>query len=119
MLKLKTKKIDLTVEELKDFIENEHQRMVKRWHENEKVRTMARTIKLMEEVGELSNEIMAFNVKQRKEKMYPKNIQNLSDELADVIIVTLLLAENVKIDVYPALKNKIKKIEKRWQDSEY
>lgn len=117
MLKIKSQ--ELTTKELKNFIDAEHKRMLERWHENKKIRTMARTIKLMEELGELCNEIMAYNTEQRKEKMHPKNSKNLANEFADVIIVTLLLAENVNIDVYRALKNKIKKIEKRWKDSEY
>lgn len=116
---LKVESNEITIKELKKFIDVEHQRMVKRWRENRKIRTMARTIKLMEELGELCNEIMAYNVKQRKKKMHLQDTKKLEDEFADVIIVTLLLAKNVKIDIYQAINNKIKKIERRWRALQY
>lgn len=76
---------------------------------------LSRLAKLMEEVGELSSEILAFNGNQRQEKLDIQNDENLSKEIADVIITTLLLAKTFDIDVKGALQEKIAILEKRFQ----
>jgi len=78
-------------------------------------RTLFRTIKLMEEMGELCEEVLGFSCTQRKEKMRERDEEKLEEELADVLIVLLLLAENMEADVFSAVKKKIKKIEKRYE----
>ena len=106
---------NLKLEELQKFIQVEHQRLIKIAGSgfDEHKRSLARTVKLMEELGELSNEIMAYYNDQRKEKISGNIKEKIAEECADVIIVTLLLAENINIDVYAALKEKIQKIRQR------
>ena len=107
----------MTLKELQNFIKKEHERMVKRSKKSEgqEKRTLFRTIKLMEEIGELCEEILGFNATQRKEKIRKKNKEKLSEELADVLIVALLLAENLEIDAFKAVEKKIRKIDKRYK----
>lgn len=101
--------------ELLQFIDIENDRIIKRFGSPTKQeRILARTVKLTEELGELCNEVLTFNGDQRKDKLdnYDKN--NLPNEFADVIITTLLLAKSMDVDIIMALKNKIKKINQRY-----
>lgn len=104
--------------ELLEFIDLENQRLIERFGKNssnQKERILARTVKLTEELGELSNEVLAFNGDQRKEKLDHHDKNNLQHEFADVIITTLLLAKSMNVDVKKALVKKIKKINKRYR----
>jgi NTP pyrophosphatase (non-canonical NTP hydrolase) len=102
---------------LLQFINLEDERL-KETHENypdHEKRIMARTIKLSEEVGELCDEVLSFNAMQRKDKQKDYDDKNLPDEIADVLIVTLLLAKAMNVNVEDALKSKIEKINKRYE----
>lgn len=101
--------------ELLQFIDFESKRLKKYKGDDvsQRERVLFRTIKLMEELGEFCNEIMASNGKQRDEKLKKYKRENLEEEFADVVITTLLLAESLDIDVNKALENKINKIKKR------
>lgn len=104
--------------ELLEFINLENERLIERFGKKsatQQERILARTVKLTEELGELCNEVLSFNGDQRKEKLdlYDKN--NLPHEFADVVITTLLLAKSMNIDIADALKNKIEKINKRYE----
>ena len=77
----------------------------------------ARTIKLGEEFGELCQEVLFHSSRQRKSKMDKFKKENLPDEFADVLITTLLLAQEMNIDIEKALEDKIKKIDKRYEKS--
>lgn len=106
--------------ELLKFIDLENQRIIKFFGKNsasQQERILTRTVKLTEELGELCNEILAFNGDQRKEKIDNHDKNNLPDEFADVIITTLLLAKSMNVDVKKALVNKINKINKRYKYS--
>ena len=77
---------------------------------------LSRTVKLNEEVGELCAEILALDNDQRKEKLAKmKEKDNLPNELADIIITTLLLAEVLDVDIKTALEDKIEKINQRYE----
>jgi len=99
--------------DLLKFIENESERLIKYYPcDNMDKETYARAVKLVEEVGELFNEILKNSTLQRKEK---QNVhENLSEEFADVIITTLLLAKRMDVDVKRALEKKVEKINKRY-----
>jgi NTP pyrophosphatase (non-canonical NTP hydrolase) len=117
---IKKEKI-ISIENIRNFITEEHQRMLIEWGQesSQKERTLMRTIKLMEELGELSNEVLAFNARQRKEKMRSFSKEKIEEELADVLIVTMLLAQNMKVNIFRGLEKKIATIKKRWQNSEF
>lgn len=73
--------------------------------------TYARAIKLIEEVGELFELILENDNLQRKDKQIDKG--KLSEEFADVIITTMMLAERMQVDVEDALAKKIQKVIER------
>jgi len=107
----------MQLKELKKFIKKEDSRLKKHYgnyQDNDK-RILARTVKLTEELGELCDEVLKSNSMQRKDKLDKYNENDLIDEFADVIITTLLLAEVMKVDIEKALKQKIKKINKRYK----
>ncbi len=106
----------MELNELLKFIDLEDERLRNIFaHGDDKEKQMLRRVaKLTEEVGELSNAILAFNSLQRPEKLNSYNENNLSEEIADVIITTLLLAKSADVVVVDALKNKVEKINKRY-----
>jgi NTP pyrophosphatase (non-canonical NTP hydrolase) len=103
----------MEIKDLLEFIKTEHQRLMKFYNfkENEQLKYPI-TLKIMEELGELCEEILSQEKIQRVEKL--QNIESkIDEELADVLITTLLLAENMSIDVINGLKKKIEKIKGR------
>lgn len=100
---------------LKKFINAEDKRLKKRAGvvDAEK-RTLARMVKLTEEVGELADAVLASQGRQRKEKLDRHESENLADEFADVVIVAFLLAKTLGVDIPKALEQKMKKISKRY-----
>lgn len=75
---------------------------------------LTKTIKLNEEVGELCNDILSVLKLQRKSKLDKFDKRNFYEEIADVIITVLQLAVVTNVDVERAIKDKLKKIEKRY-----
>ena len=80
---------------------------------SERERVLARTVKLSEEMGELSDEVLGCLGLQRKSKLEGKDLNSVADEIADVVIVAFLLAKSMDIDVSAALERKIKKIQEK------
>ncbi len=102
--------------DLLTFIEIENERLKAQYTEapDKQKMILARTIKIMEEVGELSNEVLAHASLQRKEKLENYDKENLPEEFADVILTTLILAKTMNVDIEKALTQKIEKIHKRY-----
>lgn len=104
----------MTLEELIKFIDKEDERINNHYDNSpEREMILARTVKLMEESGELANEILRTLSMQRNSKLKDQGSQELAEEFADVLITTLLLAKSSGIDIRKSLKEKIKKINKR------
>lgn len=75
--------------------------------EDKNHRTFARMMKLFEELGELSDEILSSMNLQRTQKVANYSHQNMEDELADVLASVFLLAIELGVDVEEILKRKI------------
>lgn len=106
----------MITQELLNFIALEDTRLHER-HESlldREKRILARSVKLSEEVGELAAEVLSTLALQRKEKIAERDASKLQDELADVLITTLLLARVMGIDVTTALQHKITRINQRY-----
>ncbi len=103
--------------ELLKFVEITEGHIARQYNLNEdnEKKILAVTVKLTEELGELCNEVLSFNSLQRKQKLDNHDKENLPDELADVLLTTLILAKTMDIDVEKALKKKMKKINKRYE----
>lgn len=70
--------------------------------------------KLMEEVGELSESILKSDGLQRSQKL--DDSVDVGAEMADVVIVTMILANELNIDINTALEKKIEKVISRRKD---
>jgi NTP pyrophosphatase (non-canonical NTP hydrolase) len=105
-------------EELTDFAKSEHDRLVKHYAVKGDPKTKYTMFaKLVEEVGELSQSILMTDSMQRAKKLNQhdktKSKEELEDELADVILVASILAQELDVDLAKAIKTKIKKIKER------
>ena len=103
--------------DLLKFIEIEDERLKKYYggYDDQEKRILARTVKLTEELGELCDEVLAYNSLQRKQKLDNHDKENLPEEFADVIIIALLLAKAMNVDIEKALEKKVEKINKRYE----
>ncbi|MDA1079188.1 MAG: hypothetical protein O2840_00650 [bacterium] len=80
---------------------------------NKQHRTFARTMKVVEELGELSDEILTSMNIQRNSKIAKFSHQNVEDEFADVLGSLVLLAIELEIDIEEVMKRKILYTHKR------
>jgi len=105
------------LKELLKFIDIEDERLKKYYgdYSDQEKRVLVRTVKLTEELGELSNEVLAHNSLQRKQKLDNHDKENLPEEFADVILTALLLAKALNVDIEKALEKKIEKVNKRYE----
>ncbi len=74
---------------------------------NNEQKVFARTMKIMEELGELSDEILTSMNLQRNTKVAKFSQQNVEDEFADVLGSLILLGIELDIDVAEVMKRKI------------
>ena len=79
-----------------------------RWPlKNDEHRVFARTMKIMEELGELSDEILTSMNLQRNTKVANFSRENIEDEFADVMGSLILLGIELNIDIEAVMKKKI------------
>jgi len=71
---------------------------------------LTRTVKLQEEVGELSNDILSILSLQRQSKLEAFNKKNVYTEFADVILSAIMLANSLGVDVERAVNDKFEKL---------
>lgn len=105
--------------ELTDWIRIQSKKITAKYgyaSDSQQERIYARTLKLTEEVGELCAEVLAVHGDQRADKLDSRQADDLAHEMADVLICTLLLAETMGVDPNVALRSKIAKIDKRFED---
>lgn len=70
-------------------------------------RVFARTMKIVEELGELADEVLTSMNLQRNSKIAQFSHQNIEDEFADVLGSLILLANELDIDVQEVIQRKI------------
>ncbi|HOX40581.1 MAG TPA: MazG-like family protein [bacterium] len=103
----------MNIQELTFFIKWEHERLLKMYGlKNHKELRHLIALKTMEELGELSEELLALDSIQRKEKLENKE-SKVGDEITDVIITAMLLAENLGVDIESHLQIGIEKRKNR------
>jgi len=102
----------MDMKEILEFIKEEHEHQVTKHNVKGDPKTRYTMLaKLMEEVGELSEAILKTDSLQRNDKLNTEI--DLAGEFADVIFVTLILSQEMKVDVRDALDKKLAKIVKR------
>jgi NTP pyrophosphatase (non-canonical NTP hydrolase) len=74
----------------------------------------ARAVKLIEETGEFFDHILKKYSLQRKQKDSKYENKELSEEFADVVLTSFLLAEAMDINIIESLEKKVEKIEGRY-----
>lgn len=74
----------------------------------------ARTMKIVEELGELSDEILSSMNLQRGAKVAKHTRADLEDEFADVFASLILLALELDIDISTVMQRKIAYTKKRF-----
>jgi NTP pyrophosphatase (non-canonical NTP hydrolase) len=100
-------------EELVAFAGKEHEKLVNHYGVKGNPKTRYTIFaKLVEEIGELSEAILASDSLQRRDKLEVGK-ESLEGELADTLLVTLILAKELDIDIEEALDNKIKRLKAR------
>lgn len=98
----------LTLAEIIDEYQNISTYLNTQWPiEDKNHRTFARMMKLFEELGELSDELLSSMNLQRTQKVANYSHQNMEDELADVLASVFLLAIELNVDVEEILRRKI------------
>ena len=70
-------------------------------------RVFARTMKIVEELGELSDEILTSMNLQRNSKIANFSRENLEVELADFFASLILLGNELEIDIEEVIQRKI------------
>lgn len=103
----------MEIKELQEFAKKDNERLRKRNKTSDKESILTNVIKLSEETGEVSNEILKYFNYQRKEKM---NNNQIAEEIADVIMVASILAESMEINLESALKEKMRKVDSRYRE---
>lgn len=105
---------NLTLQELISQYEELTRAINQQWPlADEKARVFARVLKLNEELGELSDEILTSMNLQRQAKLDQFDTQNLTDEYADVLACVLSLGIELKVDIEAAITRKIEYTQKR------
>jgi len=102
-------------EEIKKFAEVEAKRIEKLFGKSNEEMILVDAVKLSEEVGEVMNEILNYLRLQRKEKLDTKEKvkENLASELADIVLVSNIIAKRTGIDLFASLKNKMDVVKRR------
>ncbi|MGV8162997.1 MAG: MazG nucleotide pyrophosphohydrolase domain-containing protein [Candidatus Nanoarchaeia archaeon] len=104
----------MDIKDLTEFSRKEHARLIDHYNLREDSKLKYTLFaKLIEEIGELSEAILMSDSLQRGEKLRKDNHDELAYELADVLLCTSILAQELNIDIEKALNEKIEKIKKR------
>ncbi|MBT3814446.1 hypothetical protein HOE37_02830 [Candidatus Woesearchaeota archaeon] len=107
----------MEIQDLKDFSKRMHKKLESYYDfDDPRKLNLPMTVKIMEELGELCDDVLAHSGLQRKEKLENKDMENLQEEFADVILTTCNLAENMGVDIEEALKKKIMKVDNRFKE---
>lgn len=83
---------------------------------DQKQRIFARTMKLVEELGELADELLSSMNLQRADKQEAFHDQKVEDEFADVLASVVLLAAELDIDIEAVMKRKIEFTKQRFSN---
>lgn len=99
--------------EFLDYVRKENNKLLTHYGFNDKKEAVyPQMLKLMEEVGELSEAVLQNNRLQRSEKLNTKKT-DIAKEIIDSMFVLFLIADSMDIDVVEEMKVKCKETEER------
>lgn len=105
---------DLTLQELIGQYRDIAGMIKEKWPiENHEKRVLARTLKMMEELGELSDAILSSMQLQRASKVSQFQQVHLDDEFADVLGCVILLGIELDINIEEVMRRKIQFTQER------
>lgn len=108
--------MEMTLKQLVDEYKKISTFINDRWPlKNKEQRIFGRCMKLVEELGELADEILTSMNLQRESKIAQFTRENMEDELADVLASVVLLANELDIDVEEVMKRKIALTRERFE----
>lgn len=104
----------MEIKEINGFIKDEIKRLEEYYKDKDKNElTMAMGFKVVEEVGELFQEMLADKGYQRKSKLEKFDKETIKKEFADVIFIVLTMAMKFDVDIEEAIKIKMEEMKKR------
>lgn len=99
----------MTLNELRDEYAEISKFLNERWPlKDTNQRVFARIMKIVEELGELADEVLTSMNLQRNTKIAKFSQDNLEDEFADVLASLVLLGVELDLDMEMLLRRKIK-----------
>lgn len=106
----------MQLSELLSFITATNQALQERYgtDADPEKRTLRQVVKMMEEMGELSEAVLHYLGLQRTDKTDLADDGHLGEEVADALITVLLVACTMDVDVETALVKKMEKIKGRF-----
>lgn len=106
----------MDIKELSDFVDwtLDKWRYPTSWDYSMRERCFSQTMKISEEVWELSEQVLWKFGWQRLEKMDKISDEKLENEIADVIFSTIRLARIMNLDVNEILNNKMEILKERF-----
>lgn len=97
----------MELQELKKIAEESEENM-RRYYKKEKGELVVfHALKIVEEVGELSEQILSYYNMQRKEKQVDK--EEIGEEIADIILATAVLSESLGLNIEKEILKKVEK----------
>jgi NTP pyrophosphatase (non-canonical NTP hydrolase) len=104
----------MEIKEINQFIEGEIIKLEDYYKNKDKSElTMAMGFKVVEELGELFEQMLGHKGYQRKSKLEKFDREEIKKEFADVIFSVLILAKRFDVDIEQAIKIKMEEIKKR------
>lgn len=101
----------MEIKELKEFARETEDKLSKYYNKSKTEMIPFHALKMGEETGELFEQVLNHHNIQRKEKIISKD--KMGEEIADVLLCTMVLAHSLNVDVEKELSNKMKKNRER------
>jgi NTP pyrophosphatase (non-canonical NTP hydrolase) len=101
----------MDIKELKEFAKETEDKLSKYYNKTKEELVVFHALKIGEETGELFEQVLNHHNIQRKEKTIDK--EEIGEEIADVLLSTLVLAHSLNIDIKKELDSKMKKNRER------
>jgi len=107
----------MDIKEINKFLEEEIKKLEEYYRKDRdqdgRELTMAMGFKVIEELGELFNEMLAHKGYQKKDKLEKLDKEEIKKEFADVIFTVLMLARRFNINTGEAIKIKMEELKER------
>ena len=103
----------MEMNELREFIRVEADRLAEHFGQSETEMKYRSALKLAEESGECVGEVLKHLGLQRQDKLDAMDEAELGKEMADVIFVTMIMAQRFGVDIEKAMKDKMEIVKGR------